>query len=118
MDRKEWEESTGNLQRHVKQCEPMEDPEVQLIEQYASGATYSYPRLRFLLAMWSARRHRPFAIVEDPEFHAIVKMLYPRVELPSRVTVSRDVSDIFKESKKRVIAMLKVFYLLHETAKY
>ena len=116
MDRKEWEESTGNLQRHVKQCEPTDDPEVQLIEQYASGATYSYHRLRFLLAMWSARRHRPFSVVEDPEFCVIVKMLYSRAEIPSRVTVSRDVSDIFNESKKRVIAMLKVLHLLfHST---
>ena len=104
----EFQESTGNLSRHVKSCDPDDTPETEMITTYASGVTYSFARLRFLLAMWSARRHRPFAIVEDPEFREILAMLYPRVQLPSRVTVSRDVRNIFDNTKERAIKMLKV----------
>ena len=68
VDRTDYEDSTGNLRRHVLACDPDETPENEMITSYAQGVTYSAPRVRFLLAMWCARRHRPFAIVDDPEF--------------------------------------------------
>ena len=104
----EYQESTGNLSRHVKSCDPEDTPEVEMITTYASGVTYSYARLRFLVAMWAAQCHRPFAIVDDPEFREILAMLYSRIELPSRVTVSCDVRDIFNNTKEIAIKMLKV----------
>ncbi|PIL32390.1 hypothetical protein GSI_05636 [Ganoderma sinense ZZ0214-1] len=76
-------ESTGNLNKHVKLCIPEKTTETQLITEYAQGVNYSYARLRFLLAMWVARRHRPFTIVEDPEFREILRMLFARVDIPS-----------------------------------
>lgn len=63
--------------------------------------------MRYLLALWIARRHRPFAIVEDPELLAIFEMLYAKVETPSRSTVSRDVREIFAVTHKHIGQLLK-----------
>lgn len=104
----EYQESTGNLSRHVKACDPEDTPEAEIITAYASGVTYSASRLRFLVAMWVARRHHPFTIVDDPEFQEILRMLYPKIKLPSRVTVSRDVRDIFERTRERLKDKLKV----------
>ena len=79
-----------------------------MITSYAQGVTYSAPRVRFLLAMWCASRHRPFALVDDPEFRELLSMLYPRVEIPSRHTVSRDVQTIMEDSRARVLQHFKV----------
>ncbi|PIL25420.1 hypothetical protein GSI_13310 [Ganoderma sinense ZZ0214-1] len=105
VDRMEYQESTGNLSRHVKACDPEETPETEMITAYASGAQYSPARLRFLVAMWCARRHRAFQIVEDAEFREVLHMLYAKARLPSRVTVSRDVQAIHAMAKANVIEM-------------
>ena len=104
----EYQDSTGNLSRHVKACEPEETVETEMITAYAGGATYSPTQLQFLVAMWCARRHRPFAIADDPEFHEIARMLYSKAKIPSRWTVSRDVQDIFESTKDRVRKHLQV----------
>ncbi|KAI1782604.1 hypothetical protein LXA43DRAFT_1068490 [Ganoderma leucocontextum] len=116
VDRLAWAESTGNLARHVKQCDLSASPEAELITSYASGATYSPARMRFLLAMWVARRHRPFMIVEDPKFHEICRMLYAKAQVPSRVTLSRDVQAIFAEVKGRLIDYLQILAITCDNA--
>ncbi len=108
MLRADYEDSTGNLNRHVGACSPPKTQESEAISAYGGGSQYSYARLRFLAAMWCARRHRPYIAVEDPEFKAILKMLYGRVDIPTRMTVSRDVQFILGDSKKRVIVLFKV----------
>jgi hypothetical protein len=75
---------------------------------FASGSTYSEPRLRYLLSMWCARRHRPFAIVADPELIEIFTMLHARTNVPHPITVARDVREIFRLCKQNVVSMLKV----------
>lgn len=79
-----------------------------MISSYASGMQYSAGRMRYLIMMWVARRHRAFQIVEDVEFREIVRMLYGKAQVPSHVTVSRDVQDVHQMSKENVIKMLKV----------
>jgi predicted oxidoreductase len=64
------------------------------------------------IAIWVARRHRPFAIIEDDELVDIFKDLNNKVEVPSRFTVSRDVKEIFEMSRKQVAAILKVHSLI------
>jgi hypothetical protein len=64
------------------------------------------------IAIWVARRHRPFNIVEDDELINIFTDLNNKVEVPSRFTVSRDVKEIFDMSRKKVAEMLKVCDLL------
>jgi hypothetical protein len=60
------------------------------------------------LALWVARCHRPFAIVEDNELVDIFMDLNNKVEVPSRFTVSRDVKEIFAMSRVKVSEILKV----------
>jgi hypothetical protein len=50
---------------------------------YSHGSTYSAPKLRLKLALWVAQRHRPFAIVADPEFIEILTDLNAKVIVPS-----------------------------------
>lgn len=108
VDRSDYEDSTGNLGRHILKCEPPKTPESEAITAFAAGSTYSAARVRYYLALWCARHHRPFTAVEDAEFRALLKMLYGRVEVPSRVTVSRDVQLIVKHCKTLVIALFEV----------
>lgn len=108
VDRSDYEDSTGNLGRHVLKCEPAKSPESEAISAFAAGSTYSAARVRYYLALWCARRHRPFLAVEDPEFRALLRMLYSRAEVPSRVTVSRDVQLIMSHCKNNVIALFEV----------
>jgi hypothetical protein len=60
------------------------------------------------IALWIARRHRPFSIVEDPELIEIFTDLNNKVITPSRHTVSRDVKEIFLVSRGKVSELLKV----------
>ncbi|KAH9852421.1 hypothetical protein C2E23DRAFT_730680 [Lenzites betulinus] len=108
VDRADYEDSTGNLKRHMSGCDPDDIPEVELITAYAQGASYSAARMRFYIAMWCARHHRPFVVVEDPEFRQLLKMLYAKAEIPKRMTVARDVRLIHTDCKERVTVYLKV----------
>jgi len=63
------------------------------------------------LALWVARRHRPFAIVEDPELLDIFADLNKNVVTPSHFTVSHDVKEIFAMSHINVSRILQVSYL-------
>lgn len=90
----------------MKSCEGKKAPAEQTIDDYAHGIKYSPACVRYLLALWCARRHRPFTIVEDPELRELLRMLYPKVNLPSRKTVSRDVRAIVEDGRERVKAML------------
>ncbi|TFK81287.1 hypothetical protein K466DRAFT_502393, partial [Polyporus arcularius HHB13444] len=110
--RADYEDLTGNLKRHITICKPVDTPEAQIMEDFAKGVTYSWPRIRYLIALWCACRHRPFSIVEDQEFQAILQMLYPKVRLPSRFTVSRDIRMACDVTKDAVIQMFKVCALL------
>ncbi|OJT07894.1 hypothetical protein TRAPUB_1210 [Trametes pubescens] len=105
--RADYEDSTGNMHRHIAACTPQKTAESEAITAYGAGSQYSYGRMRYLSAMWCARRHRPYLVVEDPEFRQMLKMLYGRVEIPTRMTVSRDVQFILGDSKKRVVVHFK-----------
>jgi hypothetical protein len=107
------DDSTSNLVRHVKNCDGSALVGAGSLKEFAHGSSYTPHQFRMKLALWVARRHRPFAIVEDAELVDIFKDLNNKVEVPSRSTVSRDVKEIFDMSRKRVAAMLKVRTLLH-----
>ncbi|RDX39813.1 hypothetical protein OH76DRAFT_1300906, partial [Lentinus brumalis] len=109
--RADYEDSTGNFGRHIAVCQPVDTPEAQVMEDFAKGVTYSWPRIRYLIALWCACRHRPFSIVEDKEFQEILQMLYPKVRLPSRFTVSRDIRQICDVTKDSVIAMFQLMHM-------
>lgn len=108
VDRANYEYSTGNLKRHVDSCEPDDTPKGEKISAFAHGVTYTPLRMRLFLALWCARHHRPYAIVEDPELQNIFCMLYAKVKIPSRSTVSRDVQLLHREMKSALVALLLV----------
>lgn len=108
VTRSRTDKSTGNLHRHITACAPVA-PDNQSITKFAHGSTYSKERMRYLLAVWIARRHRPFAIVEDDELKAIFRMLDGSVDIPSRITVSRDVREIFGMARKQVGKILREY---------
>lgn len=102
------DDSTSNLVRHVKNCDGSALVGAGSLRDFAHGSTYTPHKLRMKIALWVARRHRPFAIVEDSELVDIFKDLNNKVEVPSRFTVSRDVQEIFNLSRKEVASILKV----------
>lgn len=79
-----------------------------MLSLYAHGITYTAERMHLLLALWCARRHRPYAIVEDPEIKEVFRMLYPRVYIPSCSTVSRDVKVLHRDMKVGLMTLLVV----------
>lgn len=94
--------------RHKDECEKKVAPVGKGINDFAHGSTYSKARMRYLCALWVVRRHRPYAIVDDPELLEIFRMLYSRVEVPHSTTLSRDVKEIFSIAQKNVARELQV----------
>ena len=93
ITRHRLDESTSNLLRHVNTCSPSAPATSPPLPTWHKG------RFRYLAAAWSAHRARPHAIIEDEEFREILVMLYPAVEIHSRQTVARDISDMYERSR-------------------
>lgn len=108
MTRVRHDESTSNLVRHADNCEPKDSPSTRAISAFAHGSLYNPAKFRVKIALWVARRHRPFAIVEDPELLDLFKDLNNKVSVPSAMTVSRDVQEIFRVSQMKVSLLLQV----------
>lgn len=106
--RKRSDRLTSNLARHVSICEPKITASTQLITAFARGATYTKAKFRYTLAMWIARCHRPYRIVEDEEFIELLRMLLSTVGIPSANTLSNDVKEIFLMARKNVAKQLRV----------
>jgi len=106
------DESTSNLVHHSDRCAPGATTTTSSIASFAYGSTYSYPKFCVKLALWVACCHRPFSIVEDEELIDIFMDLNNKVEVPSHVTVSRDVKEIFQISQSKVVEILQVGHLL------
>ena len=104
----------SNLKRHVDACDGKVVTGAASIEDFAHGGRYNVGTFRFLLVMWIVRRYRPFLIVEDEELRRLLRMLYARVEIPSAVTISRDVQEIFNVTLKNVAKRLQVRYLQYK----
>jgi hypothetical protein len=62
----------------------------------------------YLATLWVSQCHRPFTIVEDHPLNRMFQMLYAKVDVPSASTVSRDVKEVYKITKKNVRKVLQV----------
>ncbi|KAJ3558298.1 hypothetical protein NM688_g1007 [Phlebia brevispora] len=109
LSRMRWDDSTSNFIRHIWRCDGQLIPSASCIEDFAQGSTYSEECLRLTIALWICQRHRPFKIVQDPEFLAIVRMLYAKAKVPSASTVSRDIQEIFSVSQRSLADGLKEY---------
>jgi hypothetical protein len=93
MTRARIDESTSNLNRHARTCGPS-TPTLTPAE-----STIDIGHFRYLVAAWSARHERPYAIIEDVDLRRILLMLDPNINIHSRQTVARDISDMYERSR-------------------
>lgn len=63
--------------------------------------------LRQALAEFLIVDELPFRIVESPQFRKLLRMLEPRFQVPSRMTIARTCIDIFKDQKAWLKSMIK-----------
>ncbi|KAF5333044.1 hypothetical protein D9758_017293 [Tetrapyrgos nigripes] len=106
LRRAPWEDSTGNLRKHINSCDPKEKGSI--VELIATQR-YDAAKLRFLLAIWVTHRKCPFKMIDDLELHEILTMLYHRVDIPHSTTISRDVKMIHEMAKVKVISELSAY---------
>ncbi|KAK7461757.1 hypothetical protein VKT23_008187 [Stygiomarasmius scandens] len=106
LHRAPYEDSTGNFASHIAKCDPAKKGN---IAAFAAGSTYTPASFHYKIAIWCARRSRPFNIVKDAELVDMFKMLYSRVEIPHPRTVSRDIQDIYNLTKPVVAEMLGAY---------
>jgi hypothetical protein len=65
------------------------------------------------IVRWVAESKRPFQIVKDRAFQTLMKTGRPGYQIPSPVTVSRDVKQVFLRVRNRIAKILQVFiYIL------
>jgi len=103
--------STSNLNKHIRDCRGDAAIGNQTITAFAAGCTYCREAFRALLVKWIGGCRRPFRIVEDEPLRQAFKMLYSRVEIPCAITVARDVRLYFRLSRQKIRAQLKVGWL-------
>ena len=60
------------------------------------------------IVQWVSESMRPFSIVEDRGFHSLMKTGRPEYYLPSTLTVSHDVKEVFTKVRMRITNMLQV----------
>ena len=60
-----------------------------------------------LISEWLCTNSRPTTIVEDKGFKALMDYIVPEYAIPSRWTISKCITDIYKEEKDKVIEELK-----------
>lgn len=78
------------------------------ITDFASGHHYSAAQFQYLLAIWCAWQHHPHRIVCDPKLVKLFKMLYAKVDIPSPLTISRDIQEMYTITKAKVAESLQV----------
>ena len=103
--------STGNLNKHIRDCVGVVPAGNKSITNFAAGCTYRREAFHALLVQWVAGCRRPFQIVEDEPLRRVFKMLYSHVEIPSASTIARDVHLYFCLSRQKIQSQLKVCWL-------
>jgi hypothetical protein len=95
--RKDTSSGTNNLLRKSLACSARQQPN-QFVGHSSTPRPFSPARFRALLALWCARNHRPFELVEDDLLSSLVDELRPGTSLPDPTTISRDVKAIYSRN--------------------
>jgi hypothetical protein len=107
--RQDTSSGTNNLLRKATACD-LRFRSSQDAKALSKGTQdFSPARLRALLALWSARNHRPFELVHDELFGMIVEELRPGTSLPDRTTLSRDVRALYQHNVERIREYFQVY---------
>lgn len=72
-------------------------------------------KTRSVMVKWFCKRDRPFKMSEDPEFAEFCDILDSKYELPSRMTVTREMEATYKSEKEKLVNKLKNVEFLHGT---
>ena len=78
------------------------------LESWCVNVTHSSDHNRVEIVKWVAKSMRPLSIVEDEGFKTLMKTGRPNYKLLKRMTVARDVHQVFKKTKKRIKKLLQV----------
>ena len=108
MSRIRHNKSTSNLIHHADICDPATVAGSGSIKAFAQGSTYHPAKHCMKIALWVAWHHHPFSIIQDKVLLSIFHDLNSQCRMPSWVTVSRDIKEIFKLSCAKVAAILQV----------
>ena len=108
MSRVWHDKSTSNLLHHADHCDPTTVMGSSSIKAYSQGSTYNPAKHRMNIALWVARCHHPFSIVQDKELLEIFNDLNNQCVTLLCATVSQDVKEIFKMSHAKVATLLQV----------
>ncbi|KAF8595108.1 hypothetical protein BDV93DRAFT_457541, partial [Ceratobasidium sp. AG-I] len=100
---------TNNLLRKILQCSATEASHEPVKDSSVAARPFSVARFRALLALWCARNHRPFELVENTLFGAIVDELRPGTLLPDPTTIGRDVRNIYCKNEDWIRSYFKVY---------
>ncbi|KAH6901851.1 hypothetical protein BKA70DRAFT_1113501, partial [Coprinopsis sp. MPI-PUGE-AT-0042] len=73
-----------------------------------SARQHTYHETRATCVRWVARSLRPMAIVDDEDFHCLMKTGRPHYRLPHSRTVARDVHEVFCRVKAKIAKWLQV----------
>jgi hypothetical protein len=110
MTRARIDESTSNLNRHARTCGPSTPNSTPAV------STIDVGRFRYLVAAWSVCHERPYAIIEDVDLRKILLMLDPDIDIHSRQTVARDISDMYERLRIVIASHLQsIGHRLHLT---
>src|SRR5215813_12826870 len=77
-----------------------------VMEKFTGG--YSREGFRWKIVRWITSKNCPYSIVEDEELVEIFKTLNGKVEIPSAMTVSRDICDVHRLMHVKLVEVLKV----------
>jgi hypothetical protein len=97
--RKDTSSGTNNLLRKALACDARHHSHELAKSSSAAPRPFSLARFRALLALWCAQNHRPFELVDNELFGAIVDELRPGTLLPDPTTISRDVRVIYRKNE-------------------
>jgi hypothetical protein len=106
--RKGTSSGTNNLLRKSLACNARQKPGQVVGQSSPSPRPFSPARFRALLALWCARNHRPFELVEDELFNAFVDKLRPGTSLPDSTTISRDVKAVYSHNMHAIRSYFQV----------
>ncbi len=100
--------STTNLKNHAEHCDlKAKTSTVKQLKINEVASQYTHGEFRLLHAEWMTQSHRPQAIITDPGLQKIYRLLNPRVQIHSEMTVRHDIKEVYEVSKDRLKEMLK-----------
>ncbi|GAB2290824.1 hypothetical protein Dimus_038124 [Dionaea muscipula] len=104
---------TGNMLKHLRSCPVLNPPEGAMDNYVLSyddeGAKNQLKQhkldkkvIREKLVEWIVCDELPFTVVQSQKFRGLIASLEPRFDVPSRVTIARDLFKLYKANKEKL----------------